>query len=326
LVAQSGPPLVPFRGLIDVGDVNITGWSVSGTSDGSVHSLSGDGRYVVFSSNGSDLVPNDYNGLDDVFLRDRMTGTTTRVSVAADGGGGDGFSQNPAISTNGRQFAFSSGSTNLVGGDANNHWDVFVRDLDANRTVLVSVSSTGMQGDADSYWPSISASGRYVAFVSGATTFAPGTVQYGPAQVYVHDRDTDENGIFDEENGTMTRLVSLGYIPGSGPADQYCTRPRVSADGRYVMFESGATNLDPAGNPNGMNHLYVYDRLNAQTNLIDRAVTGGPSAWGVSYRGSDMSDDGGFITYTSPSPDIVPFDMNWQAQVFLYDAAADPAS
>src|SRR5204862_4348980 len=140
---------------------------------------------------------------------------------------------------------FSSGSTNLVAGDANNHWDVFVRDLDANRTVLVSVSSTGMQGDADSYWPSISASARYVAFVSGATTFAPGTVQCGPAQVYVHDRDTDENGIFDEEDGTMTRLVSLGYMPGSGAADQYCTRARVTGDGRYGMFEGAAGSREP---------------------------------------------------------------------------------
>jgi len=320
LTAQSAPPLTPFRGLIDHVSVNMNGWP-SGTSQSDVHSISGDGRFVVFSSNASDLVSNDWNGLDDVFLRDRMTGTTTRVSVADDGSESNGFSQYTAISSNGRQIAFSSGATNLVAGDTNSHWDVFVRDLDANRTVRVSISSTGEQGDADSYSPSISADGRYVAFISAATW--AGTAQYGPMQVWIHDRDTDENGIFDEENGTMTRLVSRDFS-GVGAANQYCVRPRVSADGRHVMFESGATNLDPVGNPNGQNHLYVYDRLNAQTTLIDRSVTGGPSSWGVSWQSSDMSDDGRFVAYTSISPDIVPFDMNWQAQVFLYDATADP--
>jgi hypothetical protein len=323
--AQSGPPpLTPFHGLIDHVSQTMSGGVPGGNSDSGVHAISGDGRYVVFSSGAWDLVPNDYNGTDDIFLRDRSAGTTTRVNVAdVTGAEADGISQLAAISTNGRHIAFASGASNLVPGDTNNHWDVFVRDLDANRTVRVSLSSSGEQGDADSYAPSISANGRYVAFISSSTTFAPITVQYGPTQVYIHDRDTDEDGIFDEPNETMTRFISLG-VSGTEPANQMCVRARVSADGRYVMFESDATNLDPGGNSNGQHHLYVYDRLNAQISLIDRAVTGGPSSWGVSWQGSDMSDDGRFITYTSASPDIVPFDMNWQAQVFRYDAAAEP--
>ncbi|HMD37508.1 MAG TPA: LamG-like jellyroll fold domain-containing protein, partial [Vicinamibacterales bacterium] len=324
LVAQSAPPLTPFHGLMDHVTTTMWGQAANGSSDSNVHSMSGDGRYVVFSSGAWDLVANDYNGLDDVFLRDRMTGVTTRVSVADNGAESNGFSQWTAISTNGRHVAFASGATNLVAGDSNGHWDVFVRDLDATRTVRVSVANGGAQGDADSYAPSVSADGRYVAFVSASTTFAPGMPQYGPMQVYVHDRDADGNGIFDEAGGTTTSLVSVGITGGT--ADQYSVRPRVSADGRYVMFESGATNLDPVGNPNAQHHLYVRDRLTAQTTLIDRAVTGGPSSWGINWQVSDMSDDGRFITYSSVSPDIVPFDMNWQSQVFLYDAAADPAS
>jgi hypothetical protein len=322
LIAQSTPPLTPFRGLVDHISQTFWGGVPGGHSDGAVHAISGDGRYVVFSSGAWDLIPDDYNYLDDVFMRDRMLGTTSRVSVASNGAESNGFSQYPAISTNGRHIAFASGATNLVGDDTNGHWDIFVRDLDSNQTVRISLATAGTQGDADSYLPSISADGRYVSFISGATTFAPGTVQYGPMQVYIHDRDADGNGIFDEMGSTTTDLVSVGV--SGGPADQYCLRPRVSTDGRYVLFESTAANLHPVGNLNGQNHLYLRDRQEAQTILIDRAVTGGPSAWGITWQGSDMSDDGRFITYTSVSQDIVPFDMNWQSQVFLYDAAADP--
>jgi hypothetical protein len=322
LVAQA-PPLTPFRGLIDHVTTTVSGSVANNTSEGGVRSISGDGRYVVFSSSDWELVPNDFNWSDDVFLRDRTTGVTTRLSVNEYGGDGDGISQMAAISTNGRHVAFASGSSNLVSGDSNNHWDVFVRDLDANRTVRVSVATDGAQGDADAYSPSLSADGRYVTFISSSTTFAPNITQYGPLQIYLHDRDADGNGVYDDAAGTATSLVSIGV--DLARADQSCARARVSADGRYVMFESSATNLDPVGNPNGSHHLYLRDRQTGQTRLIDRAVTGGPSAWGISYQGSDMSDDGRFITYSSVSQDIDPFDMNWISQVFIYDAAAQPS-
>jgi Tol biopolymer transport system component len=140
LVAQS-PSLTPFRGLID--HVSVDAWGMANyPADTWHHAISGDGRYVVFNSPGP-LVANDNdNGWeDDVFLRDRTTGTTTRVSMASDGGPGNGISQYGTISANGRYVAFASGSSNLVAGDTNNHWDVFVRDLDQQTTVLVSVGT-----------------------------------------------------------------------------------------------------------------------------------------------------------------------------------------
>ena len=320
---QSGPPpLTPFRGLVDHASRTMTGGVPMGVADGTIHAISADGRYVTFNTGASDLVPDDYNWSSDIFLRDRTTGIVSRVSVPDGGGESNGGSWMPAISTNGRHVVFASAATNLVAGDTNNMADVFVRDLDANRTVRVSVATGGTQGDADAGVPSISADGRFVAYLSNATTYEPGTPQYGALQVYLHDRDGDADGIFDEAGATSASRVTIGT--GGGPANQGSTRPHVSADGRYVMFESDATNLDPSGYSNNQHHLYVYDRLVGQTTLIDRAVTGGPSQSGVSWSSSDMSDDGRFITFSSISPDIAPADTNGQMQVFRYDAAADP--
>src|SRR6185436_4773168 len=201
---------------------------------------------------------------------------------------------------------------------------VFVRDVDDNRTVLVSVATGGAQSEGDSGFPSVSADGRYVAFVAQATTLAPGTVPNGPMQVYLRDRDSDGDGIFDEPDATATTLVSAGI--GGAPADQMARHPRVSADARYVMFESAAGNLDPAGNSGPwITHLYVYDRVGAAMTLIDRAVTGGPSAFGVQPHTSDMSEDGRFVTYSSQSADILGPMEPIYGQAFVYDSAAEPA-
>ena len=187
----------------------------------------------------------------------------------------------------------------------------------------VSVATDGTQGDRDAYYPSISADGRFVAFVSWATTFAPGVSSSAPRQMYLHDRDADADGIFDEPGGVTTELVSVGLT--GGIADESVDSPRVSSDG-HVLFESAATNLSDVGNPNASNHLYLRDRLTGQTAFIDRAMSGGPSSWGVGYGTSDMTDDGRFITFSSISPDIVWFDMNWQSQVFRYDTVAGQAA
>ena len=315
--AQSGPPpLTPLRGLIDQSSINLSGRATDASVDASRHSISADGRFVVMTSNAYDLVPDDWNWSNDVFLRDRMTGTTTRVSVTDAGGETPEGASFGVISANGRHVAFAS-AAQFTPGDTNGVWDIFVRDLDAGRTVRVSIATDGTQADADSYFPVLSATGRFVAFVSTASNLAAGGAQYQPGQVYVHDRDADGNGVFDEPGAVDTSIVSVS--PSGERAADWTHDVRISGDGRFVLFETTAANLDPVVTLGGTNHLYVRDRQAAQTTLVDRAVTGGPSGWGVEYASSNLSDDGRYVTYTSVSPDIVPLDMNWRAQVFRFD-------
>src|SRR5439155_1734749 len=129
---------------------------------------SADGRYVVFQSFASNLVSGDANGLGDVFVRDRQSGATELVSVATGGAQGNGGSNYPSISADGRYVAFASDASNLVSGDTNGVEDVLVHDLQTGATERVSIATGGAQGNGDSRAPSISADGRYVAFESDA--------------------------------------------------------------------------------------------------------------------------------------------------------------
>ena len=323
LAGQSGPPpLAPLRGLIDHQSVAVNGMPSMSSSINAVHAISGDGRYMVFESDGSDLVYDDTNYVADIFLRDRALGTTARMSVGDDGSQSTGHSTMASISTNGRHVVFSSGAPNLVSDDTNDHFDVFVRDLDANRTVRVSVASDGSQLDGDAYGAAISANGRFVAFLSTTTQIAP-PESFQQLQAYVRDRDFDGNGIFDEEGGTSTSHASVSLSGGSLDAAVYTVR--ISSDGRFVMFESTASNAHPAGNASGQSHVYVRDRQADETILVDRSVTGGSSQLGIAPQSADMTDDGRFITYGSMSNDIVPAASNGISQIFLYDANAEPA-
>src|SRR5262249_38885455 len=135
------------------------------------------------------LVSNDTNGWTDVFVRDRQNGTTVRVSVRSDGKQGNAGSNRPSISADGRYVAFSSFASNLVAGDTNATWDVFVHDLQTGTTEIASTDSAGVQGDGASIKPTLSADGRYVAFSSEATNLVSGDTN-GVQDVFVHDRVT----------------------------------------------------------------------------------------------------------------------------------------
>ncbi|NMG21975.1 calcium-binding protein, partial [Brasilonema bromeliae SPC951] len=136
--------------------------------------ISADGRFVAFYSAANNLVAGDTNNSSDIFVRDLLTGTTTRVSVADDGTQGNNNSSNPAISADGRFVAFDSTASNLVAGDTNNTSDIFVRDLLTGTTTRVSVADDGTQGNGFSYTPAISADGRFVAFESSASNLVAG--------------------------------------------------------------------------------------------------------------------------------------------------------
>lgn len=153
--------------------VSVSSSGEPGNDTSSEPTLSRDGRVVAFQSFASNLVPDDRNGHADVFVHDRRTGRTQRVSVAADGGEPDGPSFQPSISADGRFVAFASFATNLVADDENGAIDVFLRDLRTGRTALASVSSADAPANGDSQSPSISADGRAVAFISLASNLAP---------------------------------------------------------------------------------------------------------------------------------------------------------
>ena len=169
-----------------VSRVSVDSNGAQANSDSFYPSISADGRYVAFHSSASNLVAGDANGSQDVFVRDLQSGTTTLVSVADGGGAGNNSSYYPSISADGRYVAFWSYASNLVAGDTNNRPDVFMRDVQSDTTTLVSVADGGGAGNFDSYYPSISADGRYVAFWSYASNLVAGDTN-GRTDVFLHE-------------------------------------------------------------------------------------------------------------------------------------------
>jgi Tol biopolymer transport system component len=221
------------------------GWSAS-------PSVSAHGRYVAFTSIASNLVHGDTNKLPDVFVRDVLTGKTTRVSVTSAGRQGTGKrysngSNAPTISSDGRYVAFHSDMTNLVRGDTNRLFDIFVHDRVTGKTQRVSVSSTGRQANAESGGgESFSADGRYVAFSSLATNLV------------AHDRNGITDVFIRDLRKHRTQLVSLGLHGQGDDASWVGLGAAFTHDGRYILFASWAANLVP-GDTNGVADVFVRD-------------------------------------------------------------------
>jgi Tol biopolymer transport system component len=217
-------------------------------SDGG--SVSADGRYVAFTSNASNLVRGDTNKLPDVFVRDLRTGKTTRVSVTSAGKQGVGKrysngSNAPTISADGRYVAFHSDMVNLVRGDTNDTFDIFVHDRVTGKTQRVNVSSTGGQANAESgSGASFTADDRYVAFSSLATNLVPGD-RNDITDVFVRDLRTNR-----------TQLVSLGLHGQGDDASWIGLGAAFTADGRSLLFASWAANLVP-GDTNDVADVFV---------------------------------------------------------------------
>ena len=216
---------------------------VQGNAGSYSPALSAGGRFVAFQSWASNLVPGDTNGRTDVFVHNRRTGRTERVSVGPNGAQGNAGSASPALSADGRFVAFGSDATNLVPGDTNGEADVFVHDRRTGTTERVSVGPGGGQGNGESFSPSLSADGRFVAFQSYATNLVPGDTN-NTSDVFVRDRGT----------GTTERVS----VRRDGVHDTSDTLT-LSADGRFVAFHSEASNL-VVGDTNGEVDVFVQDR------------------------------------------------------------------
>jgi Tol biopolymer transport system component len=264
--------------------------------------ISADGRFVVFYSYASNLVAGDTNGLGDIFVRDRQSGTTIRVSVASDGSEGDGYSYEPAISADGNFVVFQSFASNLVAGDTNSVGDIFVRDLTAETTERVNVAADGSEGDDNSYNGRISADGRLIVFSSLATNLVAGdTNTY--RDVFVRDRQTG-----------MTERVSVAS--NGSEANNWSVFPRISANGRYVVFASPASNL-VTGDTNGQYDIFLHDRDVGTTERVSRASDGTQTNW-FSYR-ADVSGDGRLVAFHSAATNLVEDDTNDLEDIFIRD-------
>jgi Tol biopolymer transport system component len=227
------------------------------------------------------------------------------VSVADDGTLADADSRAASLSDDGNLVAFASAATNLVASDGNGSTDVFVRDRAAGRTIRVSVSSSGGEGDADSRAPSLSADGRFVAFESDASDLVAGDDGLW-SDVFVHDLAT----------GATTRVsVSSGGMAGN--RDSFA--PRLSADGRFVVFASFASNL-VAGDTNGAEDVFVHDRQTGTTIRASVATSGGEGDDG-SFEPA-ISRDGRFVAFSSFATDLDANDGDDVSDVCVRDLVA----
>jgi Tol biopolymer transport system component len=269
--------------------------------------VSANGRYIAFASDADTLVPSDTPNRD-VFVHDTVAGTTERVSVASDGTPGNLGSFYPSISGDGRYVVFQSDSDNLAPGDGNNTTDIFVRDRSAGTTTLVSVSSSGEQGNEESLTPSISADGNFVTFTSLADNLAPDDGNEAH-DVFVRDLVAGTTELVSQSTeGVHGNFISGGF--GAGPA-------RISADGRYVVYGSFATNL-VADDLNGFDDVFLRDRVAGTTERVS-VSSGGAEGHGHSMYGS-VSDDGRYVAFYSLANDLVSDDGNGVSDIFVRDS------
>ncbi|HEX2908881.1 MAG TPA: hypothetical protein VHO69_18560 [Phototrophicaceae bacterium] len=330
---------------------------VSVASDGtqangasSVPLVSGDGRYVAFWSDASNLVADDTNGISDLFVHDRQTGQTTRVMVFSDYG-----LYNLSLSANGHYLVFESYDPNLVPSDTNETSDVFVYDWQTQAIERVSVASNGAEGNTNSIFPSISSDGRYVTFWAADSNLVPNDTNEA-ADIFVHDRQTGQtvrvpaNSLDSMAHfqANFPRMISADarYVAFSTLADnlvagdtnemqdvfrydlqtQQAVRVSVkpdgsqrignstflgmSADGRYIVMSSG-------DDVYGILELYWHDMETGETQRVDVASDGTPANDGATF--INLSDDGRYVYFESWATNLIPGDSSYTSDIFAHD-------
>lgn len=263
-------------------------------------SISADGRYVVFYSEASELVPGDDNQAQDVFLSDAETGTITVLSTKMSGRVAGYDSAWPSISADGAKVAFHSAGDDLASGDDNGKPDVFVRDINSGKITMVSVGAGGELGNSGSRWAAISGNGRYIAFESTATNLVPGD-NNGHLDIFVKDT---KKGVLE--------LVSVSASGVQGNGDSRFSS--LSADGRYVVFQSYADNLVP-GDDNGQIDIFVKDRKTGAVTLASVNASGDQGVWSSVY--PTISADGHKVAFQSGATNLVAGDTNGVQDIFL---------
>jgi Tol biopolymer transport system component len=271
--------------------------------------ISGNGKFVAFETDATNLsVKLDKNGEPDIYVHDIRTGQTNRVSINSKGKQADGYSFDPDISNNGRYVAFFSEATNLsVKPDRNGANDVFVYDRNERVTNRVSVSSAGKEGNGDSYQPSISGSGRYVAFTSRSRNLVP------------KDRNSSADVfVYDNEKHKTTRVS----VASSGQQGNDVSRsPAISADGRYVAFVSTATNL-VRDDTNAAEDVFVHDMKTGKTTVVSVASDGTLGNGDVvteDQQAISISPNGAIVAFVSSATNLDGTDTNNAPDTFVHD-------
>ena len=274
--------------------------------------MSADGRLVVYRSDAPNLVPHDTNRAEDIFLYDRGSGVTTRVSVDSRGRQANGASGDPAISADGRYVAFTSNASNLVRGDTNRLADVFVRDLHTGRTSRVSVTARGVQARCtlaycESTEPVLSANGRFVAFQSSATNLVPHDTNR-LSDVFVHDLRTGRT--------ERVSVTSAGKQAGRDRTNNGSNAPAISATGRFVAFHSADSNL-VKGDTNRVFDIFLHDRKTGRTTRVSVGARGQANA--ESLGAVAISANGRYVAFASLASNLTPGDANEITDAFVRD-------
>ena len=273
--------------------------------------ISGDGRHIAFHSYATNLVTDDNNEVEDVFVHDRLSGHTARISVDTLGTERAEGSREPDLSgADGRYVVFHSKGA-FVPEDTNGFYDVYLHDRDADEngvydepggveTTRVSVSTDSVEGDEDSVWPYISGDGSRIAFISYATNFADPDTN-NQRDVFVHERQTAE-----------TRRVSVSSAGDQGNGDVGSVS--ISSDGRFVGFRSAADNLVPYDG-NTESDTFRHDLERGATIRTSVSFFGGESNGYSGY--TALSADGRVMAFASDASNLVPFDTNEVRDIFV---------
>jgi Tol biopolymer transport system component len=314
---QGGGP--PVGG--GVTDVELVSAAAGGADSGDRQSTNGvispDGTMVAFQSEASNLGPADTNGLQDIYVRDLRSGEVTLVSVRSDGAsGGNAFAHEPVFSPDGTKIMFLTMASDLGPRDTNNDGDLYVRDLVAHTTTLVSVNAAGTDsGNGTSYYGTFSPDSQKVAFHTRANDLGPpdaGALE----DVYVRDLA-----------GRTTTLVSVNGA-GTGGGNWTSTTPVFSPDGTQVAFESRASDLGVTDTPmcesiessvlRSCNDIYLRDLVTGETTLVTSNVAGDDSG-NRGSGGAVFSPDGSSLAFHSLATNLVPTDTSGGSNIFMRD-------
>lgn len=265
--------------------------------------ISANGRFVSFVTYSDNLVAGDTNGDRDVYLRDRLAQTTVRISLSTSGEQSNNDSYAGSISDDGRYALFSTRSAKMHP-DGNTRTHFYLRDTHTNTTTRTTENSLGDAANQDCKHGFLSSTADWIVFSTIATNL-PGGAANSRDDVYIRNLNTG-----------VTEWISSTHL--GGEPDGHCNRPSVSADGRWVVFQSGATNLVP-GDTNGVIDVFLHDRVTGTTSRINQRWDGSETVREcVSPR---ISADGSTISFQSSDTMLVPDDTNGVGDVFVYERA-----